>query len=343
MSRAAAAQGDVVLAGVLDGLASSLATSVAISVIDTGRMPETRFAFIDANLERRFEIGSITKGLTGMILADAIDRGVVSLDTTVNDVVPSFAGSEVGSITVQELCTHTSGLPRTARRPYGPLRGLRYGVLQLNPYHGITTSDLLELAARQHLSDRGHRRYSNLGAAILGQLLALRSGAEYSHLLKERILLPMGLRSTEVAQRKDTAPWGRSRWGLPRQPWAMGGYAPAGGVYSTIRDMAQFARKLLDGSAPGLASLVPLEDVLTDRENRYSGMFWIIDTDPETGRELIWHNGGTGGYSSLIGIVPQIQQAVVVLANVGGSAAKLWPVASGLMKSRDDTASSDAD
>ena len=118
---------------------------------------------------------------------------------------------------------------------------------------------------------------------------------------------------------------------------------PAGGVYSTIGDMAQFARKLLDGSAPGLASLVPLDDVRTDRENRYSGMFWIIDTDPETGRKLIWHNGGTGGYSSLIGIAPEIQQAVVVLANVGGSAAKLWPVASGLMGSRDDTSSSEAD
>ena len=222
MSKAAAAQGDVVLARVLDGLASSLARSVAVSVIERGRIPETRFAFIDANPQRRFEIGSITKGLTGMLLADAIDRGVISLDTTVNDVVPSFAGSEVGSITVQELCTHTSGLPRTARRPYAPLRGLRYGVLQLNPYHGITTSDMLELAARQHLSDRGHRRYSNLGAAILGQLLAIRSDAEYPHLLKERILLPMGLGSTEVAQRKDTAPWGRSRGDCPDNPGLWG-------------------------------------------------------------------------------------------------------------------------
>lgn len=336
MSTTPAARGDVDLAGALDGLASGLASRIAVAVVDTHRAPETRFAFVNADAQRRFEIGSITKGLTGMILADAISRGEISLGTTVGEVFP-LMGGDVGSIAVQELCTHTSGLPRAPRRPYASLRRLRYGVFQLNPYHGITTSEMLKLTAQQQLSNRGQRRYSNLGAAILGQLLVVRSGAEFPQLLKDRILHPMGLRSTEVTKQGDTAPWGRSPAGLPRQPWVMGCYAPAGGVYSTLEDMAQLARKLLSGSAPGLHSLEPFDGVPTDRANRNSGMFWSIDSDPGTGRRLVWHSGGTGGYSSLLGILPHLQRAVVVLANVGNNTVQIEHVARGLMRSLDDS------
>lgn len=302
-----------------------------MATIDRSASPSTRYTFINSDGSTRFEIGSITKGLTGMLLADSVERGEISLDTKVSDVLPDTAEVEAGSIAVTELCTHTSGLPRSVRRPLAPLRGLRYSALQLNPYHGMTSSVVMRQAVGQRLTDRGHRRYSNLGAALLGHLLAVRGSAEYAVLLRERILRPTGMNSSAVARHGDTAPWGTSPSGLPRQPWVMGGFAPAGGVYSTIEDMARLARALLEGSAPGLDSTVAFEGIPTDRENRTSGMFWIIDSEPGTGQRMIWHNGGTGGYSSWMGIFPHLSRAVIILQSVAGRGAELQLAVAGLL------------
>jgi CubicO group peptidase (beta-lactamase class C family) len=120
----------------------------------------------------------------------------------------------------------------------------------------------------------------------------------------------------------------------------MGCFAPAGGVYSTIEDLAQFAGKMLDGSAPGLGSLEPLNGVSTDRASRFSGKFWTVDVDPATGRRLIWHTGGTGGYTGVMAFLPEFNHAVIVLANVGGHTAQMGRVATGLMESLRDAGSS---
>ena len=201
----------------------------------------------------------------------------------------------------------------------------------MNPYYGLTTSSVIEQAVGQRLTNRGQRRYSNLGAALLGQMLARSGGAEYAVLLRERILRPMGMNASDVATRRDTAPWGTSPSGLPRQPWAMEGFAPAGGVYSTIEDMAKLASALLDGSAPGLPATVAFEGIPTDRANRQSGMFWIIDGSPGAPQTMVWHNGGTGGYSSFMGIVPHRQRAVVILQSVAGRGAELAGAAAELL------------
>jgi CubicO group peptidase (beta-lactamase class C family) len=99
----------------------------------------------------------------------------------------------------------------------------------------------------------------------------------------------------------------------------MAAYAPAGGVVSSIGDMGRLAAALLDGSAPGGRALVGIEGVDTDRAQRRSGMFWVIDPLPTDGATMIWHNGQTGGYSAFIALLPQAARAVVVLANVANA------------------------
>ena len=96
----------------------------------------------------------------------------------------------------------------------------------------------------------------------------------------------------------------------------MGGFAPAGGVVGTLRDMARLAVGLMDGSAPGSGSLTPIEGVSISGPNRASGMFWVIESDPGTNRKMIWHNGQTGGYSSFLGFAPHSGRAMIVLINV---------------------------
>jgi len=309
-------RGDRELTADLSRLAGKRTKRVAAALVDLGASPNTDFAFIDAEPTTSFEIGSITKGLTGMALADAIERGEISLDTTISTLLPDSEGTGFGSISLKELCTHTSGLPRLPRSLLTLFRAERFLLLGSDPYRGTTAAGILKAAARQRLWHRGQRRYSNLGGAVLGQLLALRTGTDYGCLLSERIFLPLQMTSSAVASPQGCALPGWSSTGRRRSPWVMGGYAPAGGVVSTISDMARLAVALLDGSAPGIRSLTPLDGVDTGTPNRATGMFWVIDSVPGTNRMMIWHNGQTGGYSSFLGLLPQTGRAVIVLASV---------------------------
>jgi CubicO group peptidase (beta-lactamase class C family) len=316
----------------LDGLSGGRSRSLAAAVIDMRAGPTTRLAFIGADAATRFEIGSITKALTCMLLADAVERGEITLDTEVGEVIGTSAGTDFGSITVKELCTQTSGLPRVARGPLTALRGLGFALLGFDPYRGIDASEMLQQAARQGLSDRGRYRYSNLGAAVLGQLLAIVAATEYPRLLRERILAPIEMTGSVVARRRDAAAPGWSSSGLPRRPWILDGYAPAGGVISTIGDMARLAEALLGGSAPGLASMTPIDGAATGQPHRTSGMFWVIGSIPETGGTMVGHTGRTGGYCALLVLLPKTQRAVIVLENVARRPREHERLAAGLLK-----------
>jgi CubicO group peptidase (beta-lactamase class C family) len=135
------------------------------------------------------------------------------------------------------------------------------------------------------------------------------------------------MNDTAVATRADHARPGRSASGRPRQPWILDGYAPAGGVLTTVADLARLCGALLDGSAPGVASLRPLDGTAGDPE-RPMGMFWLLDpagpdqeteSDQETrqdqGSAMVWHNGATGGYSAFLALWPEQRRAVAVLAD----------------------------
>jgi CubicO group peptidase (beta-lactamase class C family) len=276
-------------------------------------------AFIKADARTLFEVGSITKAMTGMLLADAIERTELTLASTVGQFIPSLASSAVAAVTLQELCTHTSGLPRLPTSPRMVVRIAKFAMLGLDPYRGITASQVVALTGGQNLRHRGRRTYSNLGAALLGQLLAEREGVDFAVLLQQRIFTPVGMYDAGVATIQHKAAHGWSDAGLPRQPWIMDGYAPAGGVIATIGDLARLAVALLGQTAPGYLSTAAIPDGLPTRPNRRSGMFWIIDPLP-AGGSMIWHNGATGGYSSFFALFPDTRKAVVVLANISRSA-----------------------
>jgi CubicO group peptidase (beta-lactamase class C family) len=312
----------------LNDCTSGATRRFAASVIDLDAEPRSRFAFLASSPSRRFEIGSLTKALTGMLLADTVERGLVSLDTTVGHIVPVHGRNELQSITLKELATHSSGLPRMPRGEVR-LRALPFVLAGLNPYRGISPRTVMRSAARQRLGERGVSLYSNLGGALVGQLLAVAAGTDFPSLLTERILEPLGMDSSGVSTRGDRAAWGRSPRGLPREPWIMGGYAPAGGVYSTIEDLSRLAIALLEGNAPGMRSVMPVDGVRTHGPTRRSGLFWIIDDDG--GNSVIWHNGGTGGYSTLFVMVPRVRRAVVVLENAARDHARLGRIAAALL------------
>jgi CubicO group peptidase (beta-lactamase class C family) len=306
--------GDRELGVELARLAGHRCRRVAAATVHLDAAVPVRTAFIRADASTLFEVGSITKALTGMLLADAIERTELTMSSTVGQLAPSLAGSAVETVTVQELCTHTSGLPRLPGNPRTALRVARFGLLGLDPYRGISASQVVALAGKQSLQHRGRPAYSNLGAALLGQLLAGRAGVEFGVLLQQRIFAPAGMHGAAVATIQQKAAPGWSDAGLPRQPWVLDGYAPAGGVIVTIGDLASLAVALLGKTAPGCRSTAPIPGVPSTRPGRRSGMFWIIDPLP-AGGSMTWHNGATGGYSGFFALFPDIRQAVVVLAN----------------------------
>ena len=242
------------------------------------------------------EIGSVSKGLTGMLLADSRDRGETRDDTRLGDLLP-LAGVPASAVTLGDLATHTSGLPRLAvgTGALGATVDLwRHGT---NPY-GESLADLLAATRRTRLRRR-RPRYSTLGFMLLGHALAAAAGTTYAVLLRERLTAPLAMAGTTVpATPQDlgtAAALGRSRRGRPREPWTGEAVGPAGGIRSTAEDLGRLMGALLDGTAPGATALDPVA--------RFSGPLrigaaWL--TLDRRGTTLTWHNGGTGGFRSVL-------------------------------------------
>jgi serine-type D-Ala-D-Ala carboxypeptidase/endopeptidase len=205
-----------------------------------------------------FELGSITKAVTGLLLADAVVRGEVALDTTLDACLPGARPLKLG-----DLASHSAGLPRLAP---GFLR--RTWRWRSDPYARTTVDELIADLARTKLRSRGG--YSNFGAALLGQALAARAGVPYERLVHERLLEPLGLDEL-WAQGGPPVAQPHDRRGRPVAPWTFGAYAPAGCLHGTARGALRLALACLQ-PPPELADAVAL--ALTPRAGRF-GLGWI--------------------------------------------------------------------
>ena len=262
-----------------------------------------------------FEIGSITKVFTAILLADMVDRGEVSLDDPVAKHlragvrVPERNGK---AITLIDLSTQSSGLPRMPdnMKPANPM----------NPYADYTVEQMFEFLGRYQLTrDIGAEfEYSNLGVGLLGQALAMRAGKTYEALVKERILEPLQMDHTGVT----LTPWmrehlakGYSAGGMAMPNWDLPALAGAGALRSTMNDMLKFARANLDTSGARLPRLMQQTHVVRRSvgKDMSIGMNWMIRS--MNGREVVWHNGGTGGYRTWLGFDKTRKIAAIVLAN----------------------------
>ena len=263
-----------------------------------------------------FEIGSITKVFTATMLAEMARRGEVSLDDPISKHlpatvrVPSRKGRE---ITLLDLATQHSGLPRlpTNLRPAD----------SENPYADYGAEELRRFLASYTLTrDIGERfEYSNLGVGLLGYVLAMRAGTDYEMALKTRVLDPLGLRETsitlspEMAQRLAV---GHTSRGRVTKNWDIGILAGAGGLRSTADDMMTFAAAHFDSAGPLFpvfeATLRPRRSLAATGTDSI-GLNWLLMRPG--GQPIAWHNGGTGGYRSFLGLDRAQHRAVVVLTN----------------------------
>lgn len=260
----------------------------------------TKLAAHGIDLDAGLEIGSISKGITGLLYCDAVARGEISPDDLLGDHLP-VAGSRAGRVTLASLSTHTSGLPTLPSTWLALSRTASWLATQRNPY-GETLDELLNQVRGTKPGRSGRHVYSNIGFQLLGHAVASAAGTSYRELVSIRIAEPLGLSSLHVPATRDDL-WpddviGRSRWGRVAQPWTGEAFAPAGGIRMSITDVARLASALLDGSAPGVSALDPVSDF--GRPGTQIGAAWI--TSPGANGPVTWHNGATGGFRAWLGL-----------------------------------------
>lgn len=267
-----------------------------------------------------FEIGSITKTFTALLLADGVVRGEWTLATPVRDLLPagpSVPARDGVEITLEHLATHTSGLPGSAV----PIVAGSVDMLRgRDPYAGLTSDGLLRslgTAKLKRTPGSGSIHYSNLGVGVLGLALAHATGTPYADLVDERICRPLGLVDTvtdaqlSVVQRSRLVPGHRGR-GKPASAWPLDGMLAAGALRSTADDMLRYLSAQLNPDDTSLAEAIRLTHVLRDDPKLTTGLGWMRFDKPH---RTWWHNGGTGGYRSFAGFRPDRHDAVVVLSN----------------------------
>jgi CubicO group peptidase (beta-lactamase class C family) len=269
-----------------------------------------------------FEIGSITKVFTSLLLADAVRRGEVALSDPVAKYLPAEVTVPERSgraITLQDLATHTSGLPRMPDN-FQP-KDLA------NPYADYSVERMYQFLSRHQLArDVGSAvEYSNFGFGLLGHVLARRAGMEYDALVRTRVTGPLGMRHTAIALSPDMqarlAP-GHSPALEPVPNWDLPTFAGAGALRSSANDMLTFLGAALGyGSSPldsAFATMLSTRRPASSSTGLDTALGWQIFKAQET--EVIWHNGGTGGYRTWTGYEPRSRTGVVVLTNAGTAA-----------------------
>lgn len=266
-----------------------------------------------------YEIGSVTKIFTATLLAEMLNEGVAGLNDPIGlylpkDVTsPSLNGHE---ITLVDLATHTSGLPRL------PANLLAAAKDKSDPYANYTTRDLYDSLRTVKLKSEPGKRsvYSNYGYGLLGKLLELKSGKSYETLVQEKICAPLGLDSTTTQLSQEQAARltpGHNADDEVVSNWHFDSLAGCGAIRSDAADLLKFIEAELGSGDSGISRAME-----TTQQSYYKGfggnigLGWQI-TGTLEGLSVLWHNGGTGGYRSFVGFDKSNQTGVVVLSNYG--------------------------
>jgi D-alanyl-D-alanine-carboxypeptidase/D-alanyl-D-alanine-endopeptidase len=293
--------------------ACRLSVGISVGITDRGQRRLISHGHCDrvrrkpVSADTLFEIGSVTKLLTVLLLADMAQRGEVSLDDPVSKYLPphvSLPERDGHTIKLLHLACHTSGLPRIPRD---------LDVHSANPYADYTAEKLYAFLGSCDLVRPSGvvAEYSNLGMGLLGHALAQSAGTEYETLVKARICGALGMNATSIALSPEAAEALATGHGDSLDPvpnWDLAVLAGAGGYRSNVRDLLTFLEAL------GAARSPLTEAIGIFKGSIETGGLGRLEDTPD-GHSLISHEGHTGGYNAYVGYIPEWDRGVVVLAN----------------------------
>jgi serine-type D-Ala-D-Ala carboxypeptidase/endopeptidase len=263
-----------------------------------------------------FEIGSVGKVFTSLLLADMARRKQVSLEDPLAKYLPADVkvpqrGGK--SVTLVDLATHTSGLPLMPSN-FAPRDGN-------NPFADYTVEKLYQFLNNYQLTqDIGSQyEYSNVGAGLLGRALAQRAGMDYGALVIARICDPLQLKSTRVTLTPDLQKRMATGHDLALDPvplWDLGAIPGAGAFRSSTNDMLTYlAAELGYLKTPLHAAMVDMRTVRRTTRNGAMKIALGWHTFERGGHPMYWHTGMTGGFRSFVGFDPEAGIGIVALAN----------------------------
>lgn len=294
---------------------------VVVSVIEADTATRGRYcaqprADGGPGYDAAFEIGSISKTMTALLVAQLIEQGRWSLDDPIEKhlppgtTVPRFGDH---TIRVRDLVTHSAGLP--ALPPgYAPKDGKNF-------YSALTEQGLLDALARTRPQPPGPVQYSNFGMMLVSLAVARAYGGDFEAALRERLFTPLGMQGAYVARppQGQRAAQGHDQAGAATPAWTITpNLAGVGMVRATLDDMERYARLAAGiGDAPLASAMRLARQPLVPGV----GINWFLR--PHGALTLVGHNGATGGFWSALLIDPAARRAVVMLAdtslvNLGG-------------------------
>lgn len=275
-----------------------------------------------------YQIGSITKVFTTTMLAEQVRLCHMKLDDPAQKYLPTdlvLPQEKDREITLEELATHHSGLPRLPQ--FLSLFIIGSGGAE-DPYAALGWKQMAGLLPSVWLtSPIGSKyAYSNLGMGLLGQALVNAThSADYAELLTKRITQPLGMTDTGLVLSDRQTPrlaQGYNAVGKKSPVWHFGSLEGCGALYSTVDDLLVFAAANLGLKASNLMCAMELtHQVRPNRSWPYGqmGLGWHIQIDAKTKVHYVWHNGATYANTSMLFLVPSKKIGVVVLSNVGVS------------------------
>ena len=261
-----------------------------------------------------YEIGSISKVFTCIVLADEVLKGRMKLNDPISKYLPSSIDIPTRNdkvITLKDLATHTSALPRMPNN-FEP-EDIK------NPFADYSVKQLYEFLSNYTLSrDIGSQyEYSNVGMGLLGHILELHTGKNYEDLIKERITKPLGMLDTGIAltpNMQSNLALGYDAELKLTKNWDIPTLAGAGALRSTTSDIIKFIKANVtdDGSDLYLAMNLSHQVAYSNDASGFKiGLGWHYTNN----NEIVWHNGGTGGYKTFTGFLKGTKKGVAVFTN----------------------------
>lgn len=304
------------------GLIIALITPASTYIKGYGTVSREKQAVPDTTT--LFEIGSITKVFTTALFASLAEKGLVGYEDLAEKHLPEEAilnDSIKGKITLKHLAAHMSGLPALPEEWLQEMDSC-------NPYKDLTRQKLYEYLSKARLEEEPGKKssYSNLGMGLLGHILETKTSTSLEALFTSGICDRLGMYNTVVhlspAQAMHMAE-GHDESGKKTCNWDIPVLTGAGALRSNAADMIKFLRANMNtsGDSLGRAFEVCHLAVADVAPGVRVGLGW--HTLDLMGKEVVWHNGGTGGYRSFIGFNKEKQTGIVVLSNSTGSVDEL--------------------
>jgi serine-type D-Ala-D-Ala carboxypeptidase/endopeptidase len=270
--------------------------------------------------ETLFEYGSITKVLTANVLVQLAEEGVLSLDDSLNDFLPEAQRDpKWDAVTLLHLATHSGGIPGLPPN-LNPMMRVLTGNAD-DPYADYDQAMLYAGVQATAMEGVGETwQYSNYGYALLGYVLSKQMGVTYADVIQQRILDPLAMDDATIegwSSDKIAPPLADD--GSSGDHWTLNAFESAGALRGTLLDGVAFLQASMSAcqdedlvSRANCRAQQPTGMAVRDGEEM--GIGWVR-TQGEEG-VAIWHNGGTGGYSSFLGFNPETQIGVIFLYNV---------------------------